>query len=232
MAGVRNLTQIEATRRAHLLRVRGYDVVLDLTDGTGGPGEGTFRSTTRVDFACTEPGAETFIEVAAHRLHGAHLNGEPIDTSDWSAEQWSAAHRAGRRQHAGRRRRLRLLHVRTGPAPPGRPRRQRGLPLQPVRDGRRAAGLRLFRPARPQGDVHVACHRPSTLDGCVQRGRRQNRTRTGGGDLDRPLRAVGAHEHLCLGPLRRPLSRGSHRTRRHRPGPVRPGVDGRTPRRR
>ena len=38
MAGVRNLTQIEANRRAQLVDVTGYDITLDLTDGTGGPG--------------------------------------------------------------------------------------------------------------------------------------------------------------------------------------------------
>ena len=65
MAGVRNLTQVEAAERARLLDVTAYDISLDLTDGTGGPGEGTFRSTTEVEFTCTEPGATTFIEVGA-----------------------------------------------------------------------------------------------------------------------------------------------------------------------
>ena len=62
MAGVRNLTQIEAAERARLLDVTAYDIALDLTDGTGGPGDGTFRSITEVTFRCTEPGATTFIE--------------------------------------------------------------------------------------------------------------------------------------------------------------------------
>ena len=65
MAGVRNLTQVEAAERARLLEVAGYDITLDLTDGSGNPGETTFRSLTEVTFSCTEPGAETFIEVAA-----------------------------------------------------------------------------------------------------------------------------------------------------------------------
>ena len=39
MAGVRNLTQVEAVERARLLDVTAYDITLDLTDGTGGPGE-------------------------------------------------------------------------------------------------------------------------------------------------------------------------------------------------
>ncbi len=86
MAGVRNLTQIEAAERARLLDVTGYDISLDLTDGTGGPGEGTFRSTTRVTFGCAEPGASTFIEVAADRLRSVRLNGAELDSSTWSAE--------------------------------------------------------------------------------------------------------------------------------------------------
>ena len=65
VAGVRNLTQVEAAQRARLLDVAGYDITLDLTDGTGGPGERSFRSTTEVRFTCAEPGAETFIELAA-----------------------------------------------------------------------------------------------------------------------------------------------------------------------
>ncbi len=86
MAGVRNLTQVEAVERARLLEVSGYDIALDLTDGSGNPGETTFRSTTEVTFRCTQPGAATFIEVAASGLRSATLNGQPVDTSGWSAE--------------------------------------------------------------------------------------------------------------------------------------------------
>jgi aminopeptidase N len=87
VAGVRNLTQVEAAERARLLEVSGYDIALDLTDGSGNPGEQTFRSTTQVTFRCSEPGAETFIEVAAAGIRSAVLNGEPVDTSGWSAEK-------------------------------------------------------------------------------------------------------------------------------------------------
>jgi aminopeptidase N len=86
VAGVRNLTQVEAAERARLLDVTGYDIALDLTDGTGAPGEGTFRSVTEVAFRCTEPGASTFIEVAAAGIRSATLNGAPVDTSGWTAE--------------------------------------------------------------------------------------------------------------------------------------------------
>jgi aminopeptidase N len=87
VAGVRNLTQVEAAERARLLEVSGYDIALDLTDGSGNPCEQTFRSITEVTFRCTEPGAETFIEVAAAGIRSAVLNGEPVDASGWSAEK-------------------------------------------------------------------------------------------------------------------------------------------------
>jgi aminopeptidase N len=87
VAGVRNLTQVEAAERARLLEVTGYDIALDLTDGAGGPGAGTFRSTTEVTFRCAEPGAQTFIEVAAASVRSAVLNGTPVDLSGWSAER-------------------------------------------------------------------------------------------------------------------------------------------------
>ncbi len=87
MAGVRNLSQVEAAERARLLDVTSYEITLDLTDGTGGPGERTFRSRTEIQFRCTEPGAATFIELAADRVRSATRNGEPVDTSAWSAER-------------------------------------------------------------------------------------------------------------------------------------------------
>ncbi|GAA2620638.1 aminopeptidase N [Dactylosporangium fulvum] len=86
MAGVRNLRQVEAVERAHLLDIAAYDISLDLTDGAGHPGEGTFRSITEVRFTCHEPGAGTFIEIAAASLRSATLNGEPLDISGWSTE--------------------------------------------------------------------------------------------------------------------------------------------------
>ncbi|MFF5234008.1 aminopeptidase N [Dactylosporangium sp. NPDC000521] len=86
VAGVRNLRQVEAVDRARLLDVAAYDISLDLTDGAGYPGEGTFRTTTEVRFSCTEPGAETFIELAATEVVSATLNGAVLDTSEWSPQ--------------------------------------------------------------------------------------------------------------------------------------------------
>src|SRR5690242_8829011 len=86
VVGVRNLRQVEAAERARLLDVSAYDISLDLTDGAGYPGERTFHSVTEVRFTCREPGADTFIEIAAESLRGATLNGAPLDISGWSTE--------------------------------------------------------------------------------------------------------------------------------------------------
>ncbi|GLY01432.1 MULTISPECIES: aminopeptidase N [Actinoplanes] len=86
MAGVHNLTQVEAAERGRLLEVTGYDITLDLTDGHGNPGSETFRSTTVINFRCAEPGAETFVEAAAATIHSATLNGAPLDIGAWTPE--------------------------------------------------------------------------------------------------------------------------------------------------
>ncbi|MFC7535062.1 aminopeptidase N [Actinoplanes sp. GCM10030250] len=86
MAGVHNLTQVEAAERGRLLEVTGYDITLDLTDGHGNPGSDTFRSTTVITFRCSEPGATTFVEAAAATIRSATLNGAPVDLGAWSAE--------------------------------------------------------------------------------------------------------------------------------------------------
>ncbi|WP_205327713.1 aminopeptidase N [Glycomyces sp. YM15] len=76
MAATHILTRDEAQRRAELLHVESYTVELDLTGHEQGD---TFGSRTAVKFSCTEPGAETFIEIAAERIEDAYLNGEPVD---------------------------------------------------------------------------------------------------------------------------------------------------------
>ncbi|MGB9377871.1 MAG: aminopeptidase N [Mycobacteriales bacterium] len=82
-----NLTRDENTARASLLAVSDYDIHLDVTDGGGKPGERTFHSVSRVSFTCSQPGAETFLDVVAETIRSATLNGEPIDTSDYDPEQ-------------------------------------------------------------------------------------------------------------------------------------------------
>jgi len=69
-----NVTRAEAQARARLLDVEGYDVVLDLTIG-----DVTFGSTTTARFRCTEPGAETFVDLVADRIDEITLNGHALD---------------------------------------------------------------------------------------------------------------------------------------------------------
>src|SRR5262249_56641673 len=46
-----------------------------------------FHSVTEIRFTCIEPGASTFIEIAAESLRGATLNGTPLDISGWATER-------------------------------------------------------------------------------------------------------------------------------------------------
>ncbi|MEU3019114.1 aminopeptidase N [Nocardiopsis sp. NPDC007018] len=72
MAG--NLTRDEAKERARILSVDSYAVELDLTTG-----DETFRSTTAVRFSSSEPGARTFVDLAAPSVRSAVLNGRELD---------------------------------------------------------------------------------------------------------------------------------------------------------
>ncbi|PWV57573.1 aminopeptidase N [Nocardiopsis sp. L17-MgMaSL7] len=75
MAG--NLTRDEAKERARILGVDSYAVELDLTTG-----DETFRSTTVVRFSSSEPGARTFVDLAAPRVSSAVLNGRELDVAE------------------------------------------------------------------------------------------------------------------------------------------------------
>ncbi|MFW3170275.1 aminopeptidase N [Geodermatophilus sp. CPCC 206100] len=83
---VPNLTRDDAAARASLLAVHDYDVQFDLTDGAGRPGEHTFGSTTTVRFGCRRPGADTFIDLVAERVHSATLNGVELDVAGYTEE--------------------------------------------------------------------------------------------------------------------------------------------------
>ncbi len=69
-----NLTRAEAAERARLLTVGSYDVALDLTVA-----ESEFASTSVVRFACSEPGATTFVDLIAASIGSIELNGVPLD---------------------------------------------------------------------------------------------------------------------------------------------------------
>ncbi len=77
-----NLHREEAAERARLLRVDTYDLELDLTDGAGGPGEGTFRTTSRIRFRCSEAGASSHLDLTAPSVHEITLNGQPLDVAE------------------------------------------------------------------------------------------------------------------------------------------------------
>ncbi|MGH3751727.1 MAG: aminopeptidase N [Pseudonocardiaceae bacterium] len=80
---VPNLTQEQAVKRAELLDIDSYTVELDLTDGAGNPGEGTFRSTTTVRFSCRSPGASSWIDLVAAGVSSATLNGAALDIAGY-----------------------------------------------------------------------------------------------------------------------------------------------------
>ena len=81
-----NLTREQAEQRAALLEVESYHIELDLTDGKGRPGEGTFLSTTTVRFHSREVGASTWIDLVAADVESAVLNGVKLDVSEYREE--------------------------------------------------------------------------------------------------------------------------------------------------
>jgi aminopeptidase N len=68
------ITRAETGERARLLAIDSYDVALDLTRG----GE-VFGSTSVIRFGCRQPGAGTYIDLIASRVHEITLNGASID---------------------------------------------------------------------------------------------------------------------------------------------------------
>ncbi|MCU1625056.1 MAG: aminopeptidase [Pseudonocardia sp.] len=81
-----NLTRTDAEQRAALLEVSSYVVDLDLTDGSGGPGDAIFASTTTVEFSCREPGADSWIDFVGPEVVSATLNGVVLDVSGYREE--------------------------------------------------------------------------------------------------------------------------------------------------
>jgi aminopeptidase N len=70
------LRRDEAAERSRLMRVRDYDVDLDLTRG-----EERFGAIARIRFDCDEPGATTFLDLIADRVESVVLNGKELDRS-------------------------------------------------------------------------------------------------------------------------------------------------------
>ncbi|WP_431878478.1 aminopeptidase N [Amycolatopsis sacchari] len=78
-----NLTRDQAKQRAELLDVESYDILLDLTDGNGHPGERTFESTTTIRFASARAGASSWVDIVAAGVRSATLNGRELDVSGY-----------------------------------------------------------------------------------------------------------------------------------------------------
>ncbi len=72
-----NLTRDEARARADVITVDSYDVVLDLTTSAQ-----TFHSVTTLHFACSAPGASTFVDLIAPTVHEVVLNGKTLPVAD------------------------------------------------------------------------------------------------------------------------------------------------------
>ncbi|WP_147945159.1 aminopeptidase N [Microbispora sp. CSR-4] len=62
-------------RRGALLRVRSYDIHLDLSR----TGEPVFRSTSTIRFTCARPGASSWADALPRRVRAAVLNGRPVE---------------------------------------------------------------------------------------------------------------------------------------------------------
>jgi aminopeptidase N len=71
-----NLTRAEASERARLVTVDGYDIALDLTMS-----DSHFGSTTVIRFRCSDPGASTFVDLDDAVIRSISLNGRPVDAS-------------------------------------------------------------------------------------------------------------------------------------------------------
>jgi aminopeptidase N len=76
------LTRAEARTRARLLDVRSYSIDLDLRRG-----DEVFGSDTVIRFGCAEPGAASFVEVTAVKVHRAVLNGRALDTGSMEGDR-------------------------------------------------------------------------------------------------------------------------------------------------
>jgi aminopeptidase N len=73
---IAEITHAETSERARLLRVDSYDVALDLTRG-----DKVFGTVSVIRFGCREPGAVSYVDLIADRVHEITLNGTPLDVA-------------------------------------------------------------------------------------------------------------------------------------------------------
>jgi aminopeptidase N len=78
-----NLTRTEATARSEIIEVASYHIELDLTDARDAA---IFSSTTVVRFTASDPGASSFIDLVAPRVHEIVLNGVRLDPAEVFAD--------------------------------------------------------------------------------------------------------------------------------------------------
>ncbi len=78
---IAEITRAESADRARLLQVESYEVALDLTRGAE-----VFGSTSVIRFGCRRPGASTFVDLIADRIHQITLNGTAIDPATAAAD--------------------------------------------------------------------------------------------------------------------------------------------------
>ncbi|GGL27821.1 aminopeptidase N [Phycicoccus endophyticus] len=76
-----NLTREEAAARAALVTVDTHDVVVDVTTS-----EETFSTTSTIRFACSSPGAETFLDFVGASVEQITLNGTDLDPREHFAD--------------------------------------------------------------------------------------------------------------------------------------------------
>ena len=84
MAQAPNLTRDQARERSATITTSSYDIAIDLTDGSGGPSEKTYRTRATITFTAT-PGARSFIDFVGDGLACAELNGRQLDVGGWTS---------------------------------------------------------------------------------------------------------------------------------------------------
>lgn len=82
MPGTENLTRAECEVRAALVSNVSYAVSLDLSGAPEPDPAPTFRTHTVVTFAAATPGASTWLDLIADKVHGITLNGATLDPGD------------------------------------------------------------------------------------------------------------------------------------------------------
>ena len=219
-----NLRRAEAAERARLLTIDSYTVDLDLTKD-----DVEFDSTTVIRFACSEPGASTFVELIAASVKTIELNGRQLDPATVVDGNRIRLDGLAADQRADGGRPLRLLPQRRGPAPLRRPGRRRGLPLHASSRRPTPSGCtRASTSPTSRRSSRFTVTAPAALAGRVQRARRRarpGRRRRLDAGSSRPRRGCRTYITAIV---RRPVPRGARRVerpRRHRSlGRLLPGV--------